>query len=79
MFPDEKALDQLKGCDICRVDTMTEAGNSPLVLCPVTVTRTTCDNLSKRDELHCKPANGMMKKELSQPKARHKFIIKQSF
>ena len=79
MFPDEKALDQLKVCDICRVDPMTGVGNSPLVLFPVTVTRTTCDNQSKRDELHCKAAKGLMKKGLLPQKARHKFIIKQSF
>jgi hypothetical protein len=41
MFADEKALDRLKVCDICRVIAMTEVSDSPLALCPVTVTRTT--------------------------------------
>ena len=67
MFADEKALDRLKVCDICRVVAMTEVGDNPLALGTVPVARTTEDYLRERDELRREAAKDMMKQGLLPP------------
>ncbi len=68
MFSDPKALERLKMCDDCRVISMTEAGDNPLTLGTVPVTRTTDDYLRERDDLRREAAKDMMAKGLLPPK-----------
>jgi len=67
MFSDQNALDRLKMCDNCRVVSMTEAGDNPMMFGTPRVTKTTDDYLRERDELRRSAAKDMMAKGLLPP------------